>query len=202
MSDLCPVDRCDRPRHHDQSICGQHSWELKRNLAELPALADALDTFLARQRGQGVSRLGGTGDEQPLPYDLAASDAITLLRATLVGWVRDLQPDPTLHPRDNLGSIGRWLYAAHHNLVIHAAAEQAVDEIGYACRVSWRAVDLAPRTRVDLDDPCPDCGAQLRAVLHDVGDPRPNVVWCLGESAHRWEPQQWLRLGQRLGKGA
>lgn len=199
---LCPVDACSRPRHHDWTICTQHSWQLERDLAEIPALADELDTTLARQVGNGPGN-GSRSADKPLPYDLAASTAGWLLRNTLVGWIRDLEPDITHHPADTIAAMGRWLYARHHLLVVHPAAEQCVEELAAARHEATKAVQPDRRGRISIPEACPEpgCSAALWASMHDVGDPRPNLVWCDGDEKHEWRPEQWLRLGHRLGYG-
>lgn len=199
MSD-CPCDPCNRPRHPNYTICSHHAWLVERALAETPALARELDLTITRQTSTGA-RTGSRSTGRPLPLDLAASEAMAVLRNTLTGWVREIAPEPHQQPADNLNAIGRWLHNHHHDLVVHHAADQAVDEILAATRNAWKTTDRKILARVQLPDPCPDCGARLQAALHDVGDPRPNLVWCDGVEPHRWEPVQWLRLGHRLGYG-
>lgn len=200
MNHDCPCDPCNRPTVPGWAICKHHGWTLERALAETPALARQLELTITRQAAAGA-RNGSRSAEKPLAYDPTASEALAVLRSTLVGWVRDLQPDLALQPADTLGAIAIWLLRHHGALVVHPAAEQAVDEITAATANGWRAIDRRDRARFHLPDACPECGAQLRAVLHDTDDPRPNLVWCTGEEPHRYEPHQWLRLGQRLGYG-
>lgn len=195
MSDDCPCDPCNRPTVPGWTICRHHSWQLERALAETPALVVELDLTITRQTSTGA-RTGSRSTSRPLPLDLAASEAYAILRSTLNAWTAELHGPTSTLPR-----IGRWLLAHHHQLVTHPAADQAVDEITAATRNAWHTTDRKLLARVTLPDPCPDCGAPLHAVLHDLGDPRPNLVWCNGPEPHRWEPVQWLRLGHRLGYG-
>lgn len=196
----CPVDPCNRPAVPGWVICRHHTWTMQRALAETPALARELDLTITRQTSVGA-RTGPRSSGIPLAYDPAASEALAVLRSTLLGWVRELQPDVYRQPPGTLDAVGMWLLHRVGDLVVHAAAEQAVEEITAATANGWRATDRRVRVRVVLPDGCPECGAQLHAVLHDIGDPRPNLVWCLGEQQHRYEPHQWLRLGHRLGYG-
>lgn len=65
-------------------------------------------------------------------------------------------------------------------------------------RTALKLINRPERGVIALDDACPDCGASLKAKMHDVDDPRPNEVWCTGPEPHRFGPEQWRRLGQRL----
>lgn len=192
----CPADPCNRPAVPGFTLCRHHAWLLERALAEAPALARQLDMTITRQTSVGA-RSGSRSTSRPLPLDLAASEALTVLHHTLAAWVRELG----YRPRGSADVLGRLLLHRHHQLVVHPDAADAVGEITAATANGWRCTDRKPLARVILPDPCPDCGAALHAVLHDIGDPRPNLVWCLGVETHRWEPVQWLRLGHRLGYG-
>lgn len=197
MTTRCALDGAPTP---DWTICRPCAADLERALAETPALVEELDLTLTRQTGTGHG-VGARSSEHPVVFDPRASAVLGDLRAVLVGWVRDLEPDPTYHPADTVGAMARWMLGRRGQVVVHPAAGDIVTELLEVTRRGWRLIDLAPRTRVNLHDPCPDCGAGLRATMHDVDDPRPNLVWCLGEARHRWEPMQWVRLGQRLGYG-
>lgn len=141
--DLCPAENCSRPRHDGWTLCDQHSWEIERSLGDIPALADELNTTLSRQTASG-QRHGARSSEKPLAFDVGASEATFVLRNTLVGWVRDLLPDPTPAndwPADRLDVMAIWLLARIDQLRTHPAAEQVVDEIGAAVRECTRAID-------------------------------------------------------------
>jgi hypothetical protein len=160
VSRLCEVDTCARPAHDGRGVCEQHGWELQQALAEVPELADALDTTLARQRGTTYGA-GGASSVPRLPFDYRASEAGFLLRNCLVGWVRDIQADPARHPADTLGAIARWLLARLDLLLAHPAAGEVVGEILAAVHEATRAVDNRPE-KVFLGR-C-DCGADLLAL--------------------------------------
>lgn len=201
MSDYCPCEPCNRPRHHDWSICSHHAWILERALAETPALVRELDMTLSRQRGVGAGH-GARSADKPLPYDTRASEALFILRDTLAGWAKELGllVRPT-HPTD---AISGALFAHLQLLIVHDQAAQAVDEITTATREGWRIVQPNTRGRIPLPDACPEpgCAHPMWATMHDVDDPRPNLVWCEATpERHEWRPEQWLRLGHRLGYG-
>lgn len=196
----CPLDPCNRPNHPGWTICTHHAWTLEQALAETPALVHELHTTLARQRGNTTGH-GARSADKPLPYDTRASEALWILRDTLAGWAVEMHL--TVQPRHTTEAIGRALLAHHLHLVIHIDAGQAVDEITTATREGWRIVQPSNRGRISLPDPCPepDCAHRMWATMHDVDDPRPNLVWCDAPERHEWRPEQWLRLGHRLGYG-
>lgn len=198
MSD-CPTG-CGRPRHQDWAICSVCANGLRQDLAELPALCVELDRSLARLGSNYLG--GGKANGDPLPYGLGASRATGDIKAVLVAWVRDLDEDPEHHPADTIPAMSGWLLARHAMLVVHPAAEEVCREFAGITRRARHATDPNRRGRIDLPDPCPEdaCAAPLYATLHDVGDPRPNLVWC--REGHEWRPEQWLRLGHRLGYSA
>lgn len=143
VSHMCPYDKCSRPAHDGWTLCDQHAWELETALGDIPALNEELNTTLSRQTASG-QRHGARSTEKPLAFDAGASEATYVLRNTLVGWVRDLLPDPTPGndwPADRVDAMARWLLARIDQLRTHPAAEQLVDEIGAAVRECTRAID-------------------------------------------------------------
>jgi hypothetical protein len=75
-----------------------------------------------------------------------------------------------------------------------AAAELWADITGHTHRAR-ATIDRQDR-HIDIGD-CPDCGGTLRAHL-PAADDRPTTINCLGNPAHTWTPDQWLRLGRRI----
>jgi hypothetical protein len=171
---MCPVESCPGTVHPGWAVCRSCAHRLEADLAQVPALQAELDTQTARDtsRGHGVA---ARASERPLPYDPRAAERTWLLRNTLVGWVRDLEPDVRAQPVDTLPGLSRWLLARLGDLLVHPAADEAVSEIGYAVRLAWRVVDNPPERvflgacgcGVDLFAPmdaravrCRDCGAE------------------------------------------
>lgn len=154
---LCQVESCDRPSH-DATICRTCASDLERALGDIPALADELDTTLARQTALGDCNGKARSATRPLPYDPRASEAQWVLRNRLVGWVRELSGDGTessetdaqrraaVFPDDNLASMARWLLARSRELAQHSAGGEAVDEITRAVDDVWRVIDRPPGT--------------------------------------------------------
>lgn len=176
MSSLCPHDNCARPIHDGWTLCDQHAWEMERNLGDIPALAAELDTTLSRQTASG-QRHGARSSDKPLAFDYGASEAIYVLRNALVGWVRDLEPDPTPGrdwPADRLDAMATWLLGRIDQLRTHPAAADAVGEISAAVRECTRAIDRrAERVYVGV------CGHEGCAVGLYAAPGRANVA-CPG----------------------
>lgn len=193
----CPVAGCTRPRHPNLAICTQHDWQLGRDLHDAPQLAAELELTMSRQRATPSS--GGRSADTPLPYDDRASQALATLTRALTLWCR--QAGVILRPTDTPAAMAGFLNSRRHHLVTRIDAHEAAQQIGDACANGWRVVQPSSRGRIALPDACPECRAALWATMHDVGDPRPNLVWCDGPERHEWRPEQWLRLGHRLGYG-
>ncbi len=154
----CATPDCGRPVR-DATICGNCTADLERNLGDVAAYADELDTTLSRQTATG-GRVGGRSADKPLPYDPPASSAIDVMRSTLVGWVRALEVAEvhgpvhrdclhpscssirrTRYPVDTLADQARYLLSNLNALRQHEAADEALDEIGSAVDNARRAVD-------------------------------------------------------------
>lgn len=140
---------CGRPSP-ETTICSQCAWELERDLGDVGAvgqhLSAELDVALSRQVRIGGGSGGRRSAEKPLPYDATSSEALAVLRSTLVGWVREIVDDSPW-PADRLDSMAGWLLARMPVLVVHKAADEAFEEIGSAVANARRAVDR-PVSRV------------------------------------------------------
>jgi hypothetical protein len=87
-------------------------------------------------------RNGARSSEKPLPYDTRASEALSILRSTLVGWVRlAVEEDGAAWPRDTLEAMSALLLSRLPWLRTHPEANEAVDEIGAALTMARRTVD-------------------------------------------------------------
>lgn len=136
----CPVDRCIYPCH-DAAFCVSCRDQLERDLAEVPAYSAELETALSRQTAMG-DRNGGRSADKPLPYDAGASEALTVLRSTLVGWVRvAVEEDDAAWPADTLDAMSQLLLRRISWLRGHPAGAEAVEEVAAAMRLARRAVD-------------------------------------------------------------
>jgi hypothetical protein len=145
-----------------------------RDLAELLLLAASitpdLDDAIARllKRGSGGRR---SETEAPLPVDLAASDAATMLKVCLFHWVSVIvlpwpagQPcAPEDAPAHTIESMARWLAVRRGRIRQHARAAGAHREIRTAVHRALAVIDRpAERAPAGM---CDNCGRQLLAEL-------------------------------------
>lgn len=188
---VCGVDGCDRPTH-DWTICSTCSATLERDLAEVPAYRAELETTLARQTSMG-ERHGGRSAEKPLPYDPRASEALYILRSTLVGWVRvAVEEDDADWPEDTLDAMAALLLSRMGWLRTHKAGAEAVDEIGAAMLLVRRTVDrpadrwYAGTCRADHEGQ--ECPQELyaRPWAHEFTCPTCGTTWDAQER------REWL----------
>ncbi|NJP27085.1 hypothetical protein FLW53_23370 [Microbispora sp. SCL1-1] len=196
MAVLVRCGCCGRPVPDHAYVCPACAWHLHEHLVRLVDgdLVDELDTALARQAKLGGSG-GRHGDEQPLAFGYAASEAIWVLRNTLTGWVRVLLDDLAHHhpPADTLPAMAEWLAYRTETLRHLPEGPEAVDELTAAVRHAEAAVaPLGDRVYVgpcagELDGGAP-CGADLYAA--------PGAAWvtCKACGAHYrvHQRREWL----------
>lgn len=126
-------------------------------LGEIPALIDDLAITLTRQDciGAGGMRVARGSDEQPLPLNLAASDAHDLLHSTLASWARHTEESrghAYTGPRSALG-LSTWLATNVTRLAMTEGCEEAHDEIEHAMGECRRTCDLHDDRAVLCVDP-------------------------------------------------
>lgn len=133
----------------DSFICKICQQQLSRDLGDIPALIDDLNTTLARMDKLGSSG-GRRGGESALPFKSPASEALYVIQHTVTGWVRVLHEDTGRHNHLLPGSDGfavvcaRWLLRYAHSIAMHPAAGEAVDEIASAVKKAYEVIDRAP----------------------------------------------------------
>lgn len=157
-------------RATDMFLCWSCCKDLKKRLDAAAWLALELDVTLTRQDriGEPGDRIGGT-PESPLPFHLAASEAVWVLRNTLTTWAREicetrgieylplgylpssfvgpLRPGEKCVPQnftESTNGVARWL---SHNAVAVALSEgagEAFDEISEAVKSAQRVIDRPP----------------------------------------------------------
>ena len=165
--------RCAKPlADADNSTACPACWtRLERDLGDIPALVADLETTLARQTAAG-QRSGPRSSETPLPYSVAASDAMRLLHSTLWPWVREgLEAHPTTPlPAPSTVGLAVAMLNLHGWLITQDDGYVAIDEIGYACSQARHAIDRAPDQtyagRCDSRDATTmvECGTELYAL--------------------------------------
>ena len=171
---ICPSCQAEQD---DSLLCqrctGKLSWSLSRVLPEsgpitpggrqtLPwedqrgdwtGVSDQLTVSLARLSQRG-SRNGGRSNEQPLPYDQGASDAIGALRFVLAKWVRHLtMGDPW--PQDTLEGMAQWLLDRMQRIRGNDHAADIKDEIITYVSRAIKTID-APASSVFVGK-CKEC---------------------------------------------
>lgn len=134
---------------------------LRKLLGEIPGLVDDLAIALTGQaRISAAPTVNSGSDEQPLPFDVGASDARDLLTQTLAAWASLVHAYAFTHPHGFIGPlqlgdnrqpplpsntpirIARWLERHVNYLAKLPAAPDAYDEISHAMQECRRACDL------------------------------------------------------------
>lgn len=187
----------------DTTICPRCTYNLERDLAEIPSLVDQLDITLSRQTA-ATHHDGGRSAETALPFNLKASEARENLHATLTGWVRDIHDGTEFRPADETPALSRWLFAHLNRIRIHPTADQLHDEISYAVAECRRAVDRPKnRSRVFVGA-CldPSCDGELHAHFpladYDPDDETTHARMTCTECEVIYAAEQWLHVGARL----
>ncbi|MEV2274053.1 hypothetical protein AB0I72_00575 [Nocardiopsis sp. NPDC049922] len=192
-----PCDLCGRPSGDDAPVCVSCADQAAAALRQVSEwLAEDLVTATARQTALG-GRSGGKptkASEAPLPLDLRASEAATVLRSTLAGWIRVVADDGAAGslPADTLQAMAAWLAPVVQWIRTRPYGAEAVDEILAGVRQAVRAVDR-PIRYVPLPQACRAitlvgqtpvaCGGALRAVIAP-GLPSDGQVRCEVDRRH------------------
>lgn len=195
----CQVSRCGQPlpTSSHSTACPDCWKQLDQALGDTAALADELDTTISRQTRNG-SRSGPRSAETPLPFNLAASEALTLLHATLWPWVREglaahpetPLPNPSIR---GLASALLWLAPWLHH---HPNGHEAVEEILYAIEQARRAIDRAPDMIYAGVCGTQGCGTELYAVQ---GHPAVSCPVCGAvREVHVWRRTQLEAAADQL----
>lgn len=203
---------CGRPAP-DATLCRTCTKQLKRDLIDLPALADDLDVTLTRQDRVTPANDGGRSAETPLPLSLHASDALAAIRATLTSWCLLTCDEMGAHPpRDKIPNLALHLLGWLGDLVKHPAAGDLADEIRKLHLRGHAVLQPKDRARITVG-PCPmvidpdtdqesatgvgdPCPGQVTAIIPADSDDPP-VMRC-GACRHEWDSSQWLRAGMRI----
>lgn len=204
MNTLCP---CGTPTRDDATLCDRHAGELTQALAEVPFLAQELETSMAREKSSAGVAGGATGG---LHYDEQAGDALRALHACLVGWVRFCDAENIRHqsprdelPADTLAALSRWLLWRVDGLTFHELGADAWEEITNACADARRVAFRKPLPRVYLGVctrviDSEECGHAVYAVKGtEVGRcvaPDCRMEYAVGESQQRLEAHLDSRL--------
>lgn len=150
MTDIpCPV--CADPTR-DGLMCAADTARLRATLRNLPGLMRELRLTLTRQN-QGAQS-GGHGGETPLPFNVDASEVAHTVTNTVGTWIRDL--NERADPGRTMTDWCAWLLEHMPAIRRHQAVEQLYDELTYAAKIVWRAIDR-PADR-EFVQQCAICG--------------------------------------------
>jgi hypothetical protein len=183
----CPV--CGA-KSRDGLMCAACWRQLARDLRAIPDLIADLDTAAAKQARLTPPTPGGLASERN-PVGWGAADTRRQLVDCLTGWANTVVGHPFV---DGIVAA-RYLHSRADEVRAHPAAAELWADITNTTHRARHTIDRQDR-HIDIGD-CPDCGGTLRAHL-PAADDRPTTINCLGNPAHTWTPDQWLRLGRRI----
>jgi hypothetical protein len=211
----CPSG-CDAEPPRGVILCRACKNKLVGYLADCESLRQELVITLTHQDRIGPESEGRSA-ETPLAYNVAASESLDALKATLVSWVL-LVADETKAalPADKIAALSSWLSVRINYLVRHEAAGELFDEMR-ALNLRCTATINLPRDRSRIHvGPCPEfepsddadavngmtpCPGEVTAFFPTDPDLRP-VMMCLHEGCTHgekiWPAEQWTRLGTRI----
>ena len=187
---------CARPSGDDAYACtgcAEHTRTALRHVID--GLDIDLTVTLAKQGTRPSVRGGRTGkaSEAPLPLDLRAAEARTILTGTLRVWVARIRQDMpnATPPRDTMPAMANWLLPLTGWLRHATYGPQALDELAAAVDQALKAVDV-PEERVGVGR-CPQCSSPIYAPASRL------VAYCTTEDCDGTvDVQQWQQSLQEL----
>jgi rubredoxin len=203
----CPGDPCGgclpRPADYGLRLCRVCTTRLGEDAVQAAELHAELAERLLAGTGMG-ERVAGTSEART-PKD-AVMDARSDIAHFLTWWTRLIVQERGIHPpvlrsADDVDPLG--LFVARHAtwLAAHRWASYAATELhDIAHGAPWRIYDPAG-TRVfgvPRQYRCPECGAELRAVIRLDSQLLPPEVTCDGPDVHVWKSYEWKKLGDRI----
>jgi hypothetical protein len=130
-------------------------------------------------------------------FNVTCAEVRQDLLATLAAWVVTIEPETRT---SGISGLSRVLLRCLPVIRQRPDAGTLVDEITYASRQGWAAVDRPKmRTRFLVPDySCPEdeCDGELWASI-PTDETEPATIACQA-CEQVWEAQNWLRLGHRL----
>ena len=208
---LCPLTHGTDPdgneRHRQAAdgivLCDWHHRWLRRHIAGLPALDDALVHALAGGSG-GIGVVVSYRPEPGISLDPRAVLAREHLRVQLVGWARVcIEEGPWSDvPDDTVPAIARWLLPRSDWLAARPYADEVAATFATTWSESWRVAYPDGARRYPVGE-CPErgCDGILVAVVRDADELLPSTLRCTAgddDERHEWPADQWPALGRRL----
>lgn len=204
--------RCEAETDGQLFLCSRCVHRLSKILLELVHHAVDLEqvvaTRLTSHRGERIMVRGSR--EFPLPFDVAAAEAVWELRSDLAAAVKDAVAQGGVYDDELDSESMAWWLSGHVRLLAAAPdAEETYDVLEHRYEETVRVVNI-PAERVLLG-PCDhdECGADVRAVraatavicgscltLHDVEDFKERVRLRMRGGCATFEELQVLFRGQ------
>lgn len=127
-------------------VCREDRQMLDKLLGEIPGLIDDLAITICRQdrTGKGGMKISSGSDEQPMPFNVGASDAGDYLRNELNTWARLVCEERCISydGSDSVVGVSVWLRKNLASLAMTQGAEDALPGIESAMKRCRRAMDI------------------------------------------------------------
>lgn len=136
-------------------VCKADRMMLHKILGEIPGLVDELSITVTRQdrTGKGGMKISSGSDEQPIPFNVGASEAGDYLRNELNTWARLVCEERFISydGSDSVVGVSVWLRKNLASLAMTQGAEDALPGIESAMKRCRRAMDIPPEDEVAWD---------------------------------------------------
>jgi len=160
-----PCDLCSQPTGDDANTCTPCASKAATALRQIHEwLADDLTTAMARQTALTEPNGGKTPRHtQPLPINLKASEALSVLHNTLATWTRILTDNNTTRPQSTTTKdLAAWLAPVITWARTRPYGAELVDEILAAHQQAMHAIDHP--TQLTYAGRCTTCTAPIYAL--------------------------------------
>lgn len=182
-------------------LCLVHTARIGEDAIEAGRLHGELALVLAGA-GRGGPRVSGGTIDKSLNLNDMAADVRPVIRARLVSWAKFIgEARGFALPVDRVTAIAAFVAKSAQWLAATTLAESASEELAELVQIA-RPVAYPSGTRRFSVGGCPECGADLMAILRGESSPLPQEVVCAEDADHSWTKAQWLTLGQRLADAA
>lgn len=167
-------------------VCREDRQMLDKLLGEIPGLIDDLAITICRQdrTGKGGMKISSGSDEQPMPFNVGASDTGDYLRNELNTWARLVCEERFISydGSDSVVGVSVWLRKNLASLAMTQGAEDALPGIESAMKRCRRAMDIPADddVAVPVVDVAQARNSELNAAAiarmrHDLGRPELNA---------------------------
>ncbi|MCQ4148698.1 hypothetical protein [Rhodococcus qingshengii] len=167
-------------------VCREDRQMLDKLLGEIPGLIEELSITVTRQdrTGKGGMKISSGSDEQPMPFNVGASDAGDYLRNELNTWARLVCEERCISygGADSVVGVALWLKKNLASLAMSQGAEDALPGIESAMKRCRRAMDIPADddVAVPVVDVAQARNSELNAAAiarmrHELGKPELNA---------------------------